>query len=178
LDKAANQMKFELSPRQVFTGFALIPLGLLSEALVLQHVQGQAPCPLCVLQREAFFLFGLIALAAAIHNPRHRGAAIYACGLAVASLAGLGIAIWHVWSLHHPKFGCGIDVMEQFVNNLPTAKLLPFLFYASGDCSARHDPILGLMVPEWALAWFVLLFLAAIFSAFKWLIAAPARATT
>jgi len=171
-------MNFELSPRQVFAGFALIPLGLLGEALVLQHLLGQAPCPLCVLQREAFFLFGLIALAATVHGPQRRGAAIYAGGLALSSLAGMGVAIWHVWTLHHPKFGCGIDVMEQFVNNLPTAKLLPFIFYASGDCAARHDPILGLMVPEWALAWFVLLFLAALFFAFKWLSAAPAHAAS
>ena len=174
--KATNQMKFELTPRRVFAAFTLIPLALLAEALILQHLQGQAPCPLCILQREAFFLFGLIALAAAIHNPRRRGAANYAGGLALASLAGMGVAIWHVWTLHHPKFGCGIDVMEQFVNNLPTAKLLPFIFHASGDCSARHDPIFGLMVPEWSLAWFAVLFLAAVFFAFKWLIAAPARA--
>jgi disulfide bond formation protein DsbB len=169
-------MKFDLSPRQVFAGFALISLGLLSETLILQHFQDQAPCPLCVLQRAAVFLFGLIALVAAIHNPRRRGAAIYAGGLMLASLAGLGVAIWQVWTLHHPKFGCGIDVMEEFVNNLPTAKLLPFIFFASGDCAARHDPILGLQVPEWALVWFVLLFLTAVFFAFKWLIAAPAHA--
>ena len=171
-------VKIDLSPRRVFAVFALIPLGLLGEALILQHLQGQAPCPLCILQREGFFLFALIALVAAVHNPRRRGAAIYAGGLALASLAGMGVAIWHVWTLHYPKFGCGIDVMEQFVNNLPTAKLLPFIFHASGDCSARHDPIFGLMVPEWSFAWFAVLFLAAVFFAFKWFIAAPARVAT
>jgi len=171
-------MKLELSPRLVFAGFALIPLALLGEALVLQHFQGQAPCPLCVLQREALFLFGLIALAAAIHNPRRRGAGLYAVGLALAALAGMSVAIWHVWTLYHAKFGCGVDVMEQFVNILPTAKLLPFIFYASGDCAARHDPILGLQVPEWALAWFAVLFLAAVFFALKSPITAPARATS
>ena len=66
--------------------------------------------------------------------------------------------------------------MEQFVNNLPTAKLLPFIFHASGDCSARHDPIFGLMVPEWSLAWFAVLFLAAMFFCYKWLSAVPERA--
>ena len=95
--------------------------------------------------------------------------------MALASIAGLGVAIWPVWTLHHPKFGCGIGVMEQFVNNLPTAKLLPFIFYASGDCSARDDPILGLVVPEWALTWFAALFLTTVFLAYKWLSAAPTR---
>jgi disulfide bond formation protein DsbB len=168
-------MKFEVAPRWVFAGLALLPLALLAEAMVLQHLQGQAPCPLCILDREAFSLFALIAIAGSIHNPSPRGAALYAAGMALASLAGLCVAIWHLWSLHHPKFGCGIDVMEQFVNNLPTAKILPFIFLASGDCSARHDPILGLVVPEWALAWFAALFLSAVFLVYTWWSAARAE---
>ena len=160
-------MKFELTPRRVFAAFTLIPLALLAEALVLQHLNGQAPCPLCVLQRAGFLLVALIALAAATHQPRRRGAAIYAAAIALASLSGAGVAAWHVWTLRHPKFGCGIDVMEQFVNSLPTAKLLPWLFHASGECATPHAPILGLQVPEWSLIWFSLLFLAAIFFALK-----------
>jgi protein dithiol:quinone oxidoreductase len=171
-------MRFELIPRRVLFVLALIPLALLSEAMILQHLQSQAPCPLCILDREAFLVFALIAAAGAIHNPRWRVAALYAGGMALAALAGLGVAGWHVWTLHHPKFGCGIDVMEEFVNNLPTAKLLPFIFHASGDCSARHDPILGLLVPEWALFWFAALFLAAAFLAYRWWSAAPARAAS
>ena len=169
-------MTFVLTPRQVFAGFVLIPLALLAEALVLQHLKGQAPCPLCVLQRAGFLLVALIALVAAIHQPRRRGAAGYAAALGLAALAGLGVAIRHVWVLYHPKFGCGIDVLEQIVNDLPTAKLLPWLFHASGECTAPHAPVLGLQVPEWSLIWFCLLFAAAIVFAFKWLSAARAGA--
>jgi disulfide bond formation protein DsbB len=118
-------MKFELAPGKVLAGLALIPLALLSEALILQHLQSQAPCPLCILDRVAFLLYALIAIAGAIHRPAPRAAALYVGGMGLAALAGLGVAGWHVWTLHHPKFGCGIDVMEQFVNDLPTARLLP-----------------------------------------------------
>ena len=169
-------MKFELSPRRVFAGFALIPLALLAEALILQHLKGQVPCPLCVLQRAGFLLVALIALVAAIHQPGHRGAAGYSFALALAAMAGLGVAIRHVWVLYHPKFGCGIDRLEQFVNDLPTARLLPWLLHASGECAAPHEPILGLQVPEWSLVWFSLLFLAAIVFTFKCLTAARAGA--
>lgn len=161
-------MALELNPRRVLAALALIPLGLVSEALILQHLFGQAPCPLCVLDRQAFLLFAILAIAGAVHNPPQRRAAAYAAGMALAALSGAGVAGWHVWTLHHPKFGCGIDVMEQFANSLPTAKLMPFLFHANGDCSARHDPILGLLVPEWALTWFVVLFLAAAFLSYRW----------
>ena len=165
-------MSIELSPRRVFAAFTLIPLALLSEALILQHLKDVAPCPLCIVQREVFFLIALVALAATVHGRR---AAAYAAGVALAAASGLGVAIWHVWDLYHPKFGCGIDVMEKIVNDLPTAKLLPFIFYATGSCSARHEPIFGLQVPEWSLIWFSLFFLTAVFFLVKWLRAAPAR---
>ncbi len=160
----------------MFAGFALVPLALLALALILQHLKGQAPCPLCVLQRAGFLLYALIALTAAIHQPRQRAAAAYAAALALAALAGLGVAIRHVWVLYHPKFGCGIDLLEQFVNDLPTARLLPWLLHASGECAAPHEPILGLQVPEWSLIWFSLLLLASILFAFKSLSAARAPA--
>ncbi len=169
-------MKSTLSPRRVFAVLALIALALLAEALILQHLKGQAPCPLCILQRQGFLLIALAALVAVVHNPQRRGAVAYAAGVALASVCGLGVAIWHVWTLYHPKFGCGVDVMEKFINDLPTAKLLPFIFSASGDCSARHDPIFGLMVPEWSLVWFSLFLLTAIFMLVSWLRAAPAQA--
>ena len=132
-------MRFELSPRPVFAVFAVISIALIAAALAVQYFRGEAPCPLCVLQRAGFVLFGLIALVAAIHAPRRRGAAGYSAVLALAALAGLGVALRHVWVLYHPKFGCGIDALEQIVNDLPTAKLLPWLFHASGDARRRMN---------------------------------------
>lgn len=169
-------MQIDLKSRQVFAGFALLAFALLAVAIILQHLKGQPPCPLCVLQRAGYVLVALIALVAAIHQPRRRGAAGYGAALALAALAGLSVAIRHVWVLYHPKFGCGIDVLEQFVNDLPTARLLPWLFHASGECAAPHAPILGLQVPEWSLIWFSLLFLAALILTYKCLSAARADA--
>ena len=169
-------MQFDPNSRRMFVAFALVPLGLLAEALLLQHIKGQAPCPLCVIQRAGYVLLALIALAAAIHRPQHRGAAGYCAALALTALAGVGVAARHVWVLFHPKFGCGIDLLEQYVNNLPTAKLLPWLFHASGDCAAPHEPLLGLQLPEWSLIWFSLLLLAALAFAAKCLSVARAGA--
>jgi disulfide bond formation protein DsbB len=167
-------MQIDSNPRRVFAGFALIALALLSEAMVLQHLKDQSPCPLCVLQRAGYVLVALIALVAAVRGPR-RPAGYYAA-LALAAAAGMGVAVRHVWLLYHPKFGCGIDVLEQFVNDLPTAKLLPWLFHARGECTAPHEPILGLQVPEWSLIWFGALFLAAVVFAFRSRAAARAAA--
>jgi disulfide bond formation protein DsbB len=158
---------FNLGTRRIFAVFALVPLALLAEALILQHIKGQAPCPLCVMQRAGFFLVALIALSAAVLQPRGRAAARHFAGIALVCIAGLGVAGRHVWVLLHPKFGCGIDVLEEFVNRLPTAKLLPWLFHASGECATPHEPVLGLQVPHWSLIWFSLLLVAALFFAYK-----------
>ena len=169
-------MQFELTARRVFAGLVLIPLVLLAEGLVLQHFKGQAPCPLCVIQRAAFLLIALVALVAVIQNPPRRAAAGYGAAIAVVSLAGLGVAIRHVWLLHHPKFGCGIDVLEGYVNALPTAKLMPWLFHASGECTAPHDPVLGLQVPEWSVICFSVFLLGTAAFAYRSLSAARAKA--
>ncbi|MBE0613890.1 MAG: disulfide bond formation protein B [Burkholderiales bacterium] len=160
-------MQTDLNTRRVFSGFVVIPIALIAGALILQHLKDQSPCPLCVLQRAGFILVALIALVAAIRQPQGRGAAAYFAALALSALAGLGVAARHVWVLYHPKFGCGIDVLEQFVNKLPTAKLLPWLLHASGECTAPHEPILSLQLPEWSLIWFSLLLIAAVFFAYK-----------
>ena len=163
-------------PRPVFAAFALISIALIAAALAVQYLKGEAPCPLCVLQRAGCVLIALIALVATIHGPRRRGAAGYSAALALTALAGFGVALRHVWLLYHPKFGCGIDQLEQIVNNLPTAKMLPWLFHASGECSALHEPLLGLQLPEWSLIWFGLLLVAAIVFAFKYSSAARGTA--
>ena len=160
-------MHFESKSRWLFAGFALVPLALLTAGIVLQQLKGLAPCPLCVMQRAAYVLIALIALVAALRQPKGRGTAGYFSVLAMVALVGLGVAVRHVWVLHHPKFGCGIDVLEQLVNDLPTAKLLPWLFHASGECTAPQPAILGLQVPEWSLIWFGLLFLGSLIFALR-----------
>ena len=160
-------MQFDSRSRWLFAGFAVLAFALLGEAMVLQHFKGQAPCPLCVLQRAAYVSFALIALVAAVQRPLRRGTVAYLTALTLVALVGAGIAMRHVWVLYHPKFGCGIDVLEQFVNDLPTAKLLPWLFHANGECTAPHAPILGLQVPEWSLIWFGVLFFGALVFALR-----------
>jgi protein dithiol:quinone oxidoreductase len=155
-------------PRPVFAVFALVSIALLAAALAVQFLKDQPPCALCVLQRAGFLLFALIALAAAIQRPRYRGAVAYSAALSLTALAGLGVALRHIWVLYHPKFGCGIDALQQMVNDFPATKLLPWLFHASGECTQRHDPLLGLQVPEWSAIWFGLLLVAAIYFAFRY----------
>lgn len=145
--------------RPVLLAVALVSMILLAVALYLQHVMNMLPCPLCVIQRYAFAAVAIICLVAA--GRRSLGAQRTGTGLAaVAALAGVGTAGYHLWIKANPTISCGIDPLETSLNTIPTARLLPFLFQADGLCTTEYEPILGLSIPQWSFIWFAIFAIA------------------
>lgn len=135
-------------------------------AYYLQAALGLLPCPLCVMQRVAYILFGVTALFAAWHRPAGAGRRLYGLLLTLWAGAGAAVAGWQVYLTYNPKAAeCGISAEEKFLNALPLAKWWPGMFEANGDCSRVDWTFLGLSVPELSLAAFVLLALAALAAA-------------
>ncbi len=67
-------------------------------ALYLEHVQGLAPCPLCVFQRVGLIALGLVSLIAFVHNPKSNVVKrIYALLGSIGILWSVGVAARHVW---------------------------------------------------------------------------------
>ena len=97
--------------RMIYLAIFLVCAGLIGFALYLQHSLGLEPCPMCILQRYAFIVTGVIALAAAIHDPALPGRRIYSGLLVVMAATGGGVAIRHVYLEHYPPriFDCGAD---------------------------------------------------------------------
>lgn len=139
------------SQRQLFLAIAATCFALVGFALYLQHVKDLLPCPLCVIQRYAFIAVGVFSLVAAFARKPKLWTAL---GLASA-LGGLATAGRHLYVLANPGFACGIDPVETFLNKIPTAELMPWLFRAEGLCGDLHDPILGLSIPQWSAVWLV-----------------------
>jgi len=133
----------------------VICLALLGGALYMQIVLGEAPCPLCILQRYAFLLIGIFAFIGAALRGR---AGVSVCeALVVASgLGGIAAAGKHVWVLAHPLSSCGVDVLQPIVDGLPLARVLPSVFEVQGFCTTPYPPVLGLSLAQWALVAFVL----------------------
>lgn len=143
----------------------IIALALVGFALFLQHVKGQMPCPLCVIQRYVFIAVALICF---VFAALPRGATRFGAFLAaLTSLGGAGVAGWHIWVKANPSVSCGIDPLETSLNKIPTAELMPFLFKADGLCSAEYPPLLGLSNPQWSAIWFVTLALVLIWAALR-----------
>lgn len=151
--------------KPILIAVGVTALALVGFALYLQHVEGQMPCPLCVIQRYAFVVLALICF---LFAALPRGAPPFGAGLgALTALTGAGVAGWHIWVKAHPTVSCGIDPLETSLNRIPTAELLPFVFKADGLCSAEYPPILGLSNPQWSLVWFATFALVLIWAALR-----------
>ena len=144
---------------QMLAGF-IACAGLLAFALYSQFELGLLPCPLCIFQRVAFAAMGLVFLAAALHAPTRQGGRRAWGALAlVAAAVGAAIAGRHVWLQNLPAdqvpaCGPGLDWMMQ---TMPVAGVLREVFTGSGECANVDWTFLGLSMPAWSLAWFLLL---------------------
>jgi disulfide bond formation protein DsbB len=154
------------SARSAYLVVGLVPLGLLGVGLFLQHVIGLVPCPLCILQRVAYFFVALFGLASFALAPRP-GARWTGALMLVAALTGLGIAGWHVWLQMNPgALSCGPG-LEIMLENFPLTQVLPRIFKGSGDCAEAGWTMLGLSIAQWSLVWFALLSVASIATFFR-----------
>ena len=156
----------KLNSRLIYLAMFLACAGLIGFALYLQHALGLEPCPMCILQRYAFIVVGVIALAAAIDNPALLGRRIYGGLLVVMAATGGGIAIRHVYLEHYPPkiFDCGADV-GFMLESFPLTQALPMIFRGTGDCTKVVWRFLGLSIAEWSLICFAALIVAAIVAA-------------
>ena len=149
-------MKLEM--RAIFLLIFLGCASLVGFALYLQGTKNILPCPLCVVQRVAYWLVGLTALLAFLHNPHAVGRRIYSGLMAVFAFAGAAVALRQVWLVRHPHaFECGISPEEKFLNALPLAKWWPGMFEANGDCARVTWEFMLLTIPDWSLIFFVIL---------------------
>jgi disulfide bond formation protein DsbB len=154
-----------LRPRWIYAAIFLSCAGLMAFGLYLQHVEHLEPCPLCILQRYAFVVTGLIALVAAIHGAGRIGTWIYSALVSLSAIGGAAIAARQTWLQHNPPnaLDCGPD-LAYMLESMPLAQVLPKVFKGEGDCAKVVWKFLGLSIPEWALVWFVLFVVAAVFA--------------
>jgi disulfide bond formation protein DsbB len=155
------------TPRIVFAAIFAVCAGLLAFGWYLQEYKGLDPCPMCILQRYAFFAIAFVALAAAIHGPRNIALKVYGALVALLAVTGGGVAIRHSWLQHFPPLRetCGTD-LEFLLNNFPLSQAFPKIFAGTGSCSKVDWRLLGLSIPEWALVWYVIFAAVALWIAY------------
>ena len=133
-------------------GFAAC-VGLLAYAYYAQTVLHLEPCPLCIFQRVGVFAVGIVFLIAAAHDPVGWGRRVYACLLAAAALATVGVAVRHLYiqSLPAgsvPACGASLDFMLRVFS---LSEVLVKVLSGSGECARVTWSFLGLAMPAWVL---------------------------
>jgi disulfide bond formation protein DsbB len=159
-----------LTTRQGFAAGFAVCAALLGYAYYLQYVEDQNPCPLCMVQRVAFYAVAAVFLIAALHGPRRRGA-IMAYGLLAFVFAALGAAVAarHVWLQSLPAHlvpSCGPG-LEYMLKRFPLADVVTKVLMGSGECAEAGWKFLGLTIAGWSLFWLVALGLFALHLALR-----------
>jgi len=128
---------------------------MIATALIMEHVMGLVPCPLCLMQRVWMIIVGTIAVAALAHG---RSIGIYPLlGVVTAGIGG-GFSIRHLYLQTLPPNeapSCGPDLGYMF-SNFPLADVLAAMTRGTGEC-AKVDSMIDVLIPLGALAGFVLL---------------------
>ena len=150
--------------RMIFSIIFTVCIGLLGFGLYLEHAVGLEPWPLCIFQRVAYIVIGLLALIAAIHNPQKLFEKIYTGLILITSLCGAGIAGRQIWLQHLPEDKipeCGPG-LEYMLDAFPFTDALRMILSGSGECAEVQWTFLSFSIAEWSIVCFSGLIIACI----------------
>ena len=149
-----------IKPRFWFLLGSLGCVFLLSMGAYFQFQEGLEPCPLCISQRIAIFLTGLVFMVAVVHNPKdQKGINRYAIFGALTALGGASISTRHVWIQHLPPDQvpeCK-PALEYMLQNFPLIETVKLMLSGTGDCAKVDWTMLGFSMPAWTLVAFLML---------------------
>ena len=143
----------QLSRRRLNLAGFLACTGLMAYALYAEHFLLLEPCPLCIFQRVAVIVLGIVFLLAALHNPQGTGRIVYSVLLGVVAATGAAIAAWHIRLQNLPPDqvpSCGPG-FDYILDSFPLGEALRLIFTGSGECAAIDWSFLGLSMPAWVL---------------------------
>ncbi|MBM3114851.1 disulfide bond formation protein B [Jeongeupia naejangsanensis] len=139
------------------TGFLLIFIacaGMIGFALYHQIYNWVMPCLMCVYQRLAIIIVGLLALLAAVWQPNSKGGVKLLGGLIIlAASAGAMAAIWNLrlqYGPVDPSVVCAASLPFPIDLNQAPA-WVGTLIRPVGDCSAIDFKLFGVTMPAWVL---------------------------
>jgi len=140
----------DLPPRRLLRAGFLACLAFLAFGLYLQHMVGLNPCPMCIVQRYALLLVGLICLATSF-APGKRGQMLGVALALLMALAGAFVAARQSWLQWYPPevSSCGRDLYGM-IETFPLQRAIPMIFKGSGDCTAIDWTFLGGSLANWS----------------------------
>ena len=150
-----KQLWNTLSITQAFALLALACTGLLGFGMYLQHVVGLEPCPMCIVQRYAMTLIGVVALLGLVWRSVLGGRVLAVLAVLLAA-GGAFVAARQTWLQWYPPevASCGRDFYGM-IESFPLQRAIPLIFRGSGDCSKVDWTFLGGSIANWSFVAFV-----------------------
>jgi len=150
-----KQLWNTLSITQAFALLALGCTGLLGFGMYLQHVVGLEPCPMCIVQRYAMTLIGVVALLGLVWRSV-LGSRVLAVLAVLLAAGGAFVAARQTWLQWYPPevASCGRDFYGM-IESFPLQRAIPLIFRGSGDCSKVDWTFLGGSIANWSFVAFV-----------------------
>lgn len=156
------------APRLLNLLLFFVCASLMVFAFFLEYIKGLEPCPLCMSQRIVVITIGVLALIAAIHNPKKIGTKVY--GVLVLAVAAIGAALStrQLWlqSLpadEIPACGPGLSYIVENMEYFPMQEVITMMLSGTGDCAEVQWVFLGLSIPGWTLVVFISIGLLGLF---------------
>ncbi|MCO4784976.1 MAG: disulfide bond formation protein B [Marinomonas atlantica] len=157
-----------LSARRFHGLVALVSFALLGTAFYMEYQMGLEPCPLCMLQRIAFFMIGVFALISALgHNASWQRK--LAWPIVILSLLGAGLAIRHLYlqSLPMDELPACLPGLSYMFEVFPWQEIMQAMIMGTGECGDVMWTFLGLSIPGWTLVAFATMALINLWIAIK-----------
>ncbi|MES2218939.1 MAG: disulfide bond formation protein B [Pseudomonadota bacterium] len=151
-----------------FTGLIAITLVLAFTAFI-QTYKGLIPCPLCILQRVALMILGVLFFFGAIlklKNPAHY--VISVLSLLIAT-GGWTLAARQVWLQYSPEAqagDCSVG-LNYMIQTFPFTEVLKKIFQSNVDCAKVDWDLLGLSLAGWSLIFFSTLVLMTLWECYR-----------
>ena len=123
---------------------------LLIFAFYMEYRLGLEPCPMCIVQRIAIALAGLIALIAMVHR---KGLDWYFGAITLVTLGGAASATRHLYLQSLPADqipSCGPD-LAYLIKFSYFEDALRMLFIGDGNCAEIVWSLMGISIPGWVL---------------------------
>lgn len=146
-----------------FFGF-LLTTTVIATTFYLQKYDGMMPCPLCVLQRIAFGLLGVLFFFGILTGENKIGRWLIGTLGALTAFGGIFLSGRQVWLQHLPpdkNADCGVS-LEYLMHVLPYDQLLAKILQGTAECSVKSWELLGFSLAEWSFLFFILLFILCI----------------
>ena len=145
-----------LSARRFHGLVAFVAFALLAVAFYMEYQMGLEPCPLCMLQRIAFFCVGVMSLLSALTGSvKVRKACAWV--VTVLSLIGAALAIRHLYlqSLPSDELPACLPGLSYMSRGVSMAGNYAGDDHGDRECGEVHWTLFGISIPGWTLLAFI-----------------------